>query len=161
MSVTNAPTFHPAKVLVPVDFSSSSHEALEAAVDIAEKFGSEVRLLHVVARFAVVPTLDGPTCVWPEQEFLQDACDRAEERLKVLTQQYMSRGVKASSSVETGDDVVGSIMRIAEREHVDLLVISTHGISGWRPTIFGSIAEKVIKLAGCPVLLVRSQQAAA
>jgi nucleotide-binding universal stress UspA family protein len=47
-------------------------------------------------------------------------------------------------------------MKVVEREHVDMIVISTHGISGWHPLVFGSIAEKVVKLAQCPLLLLRS-----
>ena len=49
---------------------------------------------------------------------------------------------------------------VIEREHIDMLVISTHGMSGWRPVIFGSIAEKVVKFAGCPLLLLRSPKEA-
>jgi nucleotide-binding universal stress UspA family protein len=47
-------------------------------------------------------------------------------------------------------------MEVVEREQIDLVVISTHGISGWHPLIFGSIAEKVVKLVQCPLLLLRS-----
>ena len=47
-------------------------------------------------------------------------------------------------------------MEAVERERVDLVVISTHGISGWHPLVFGSIAEKVVKLVQCPLLLLRS-----
>ena len=47
-------------------------------------------------------------------------------------------------------------MEVVEREHIDLVVISTHGISGWHPLVFGSIAEKVVKLVECPLLLLRS-----
>jgi nucleotide-binding universal stress UspA family protein len=47
-------------------------------------------------------------------------------------------------------------MEVVDREHIDLVVISTHGISGWHPLIFGSIAEKVVKLVQCPLLLLRS-----
>lgn len=159
MSLTHVQTFKATKLLVPVDFSLSSQEALEAAVDCAAMFHSELYLLHVVPIFPAVPTLDGPTCVWPEEEFLQEARNNAEKRLIALTQQYLGRGIKASYSVETGDDVVGNILRIAEREHIGLIVISTHGISGWRPMVFGSIAEKVIKLAKCPLLLLRAKVA--
>ena len=68
----------------------------------------------------------------------------------------VSKGIKASSSIEIGNDVVGNIMQVIEREHIDMIVISTHGISGWRPMIFGSIAEKVVKNVQCPLLLLRS-----
>jgi nucleotide-binding universal stress UspA family protein len=47
-------------------------------------------------------------------------------------------------------------MEVVDREHIDMVVISTHGISGWHPLIFGSIAEKVVKLVQCPLLLLRS-----
>lgn len=157
MSSSHTSIFKPAKLLVPVDFSSSSDGALQAAVECAEMFKSQLYLLHIVPMFPVVPTLDGPTCVWPEEEFLQDARNRADKRLTALAQQYRSQGIETTYSVEVGDDVVGNILRIAEREHSGLIVISTHGISGWRPMVFGSIAEKVVKLATCPLLLLRAQ----
>jgi nucleotide-binding universal stress UspA family protein len=47
-------------------------------------------------------------------------------------------------------------MEVVEREHIDMVVISTHGISGWHPLVFGSIAEKVVKMVECPLLLLRS-----
>ena len=47
-------------------------------------------------------------------------------------------------------------MEVVEREHFDMVVISTHGISGWHPFVFGSIVEKVVKLVQCPLLLLRS-----
>jgi nucleotide-binding universal stress UspA family protein len=51
-------------------------------------------------------------------------------------------------------------MLVIEREHIDMIVISTHGISGWRPLVFGSIAEKVVKQVQCPLLLLRSAELA-
>jgi nucleotide-binding universal stress UspA family protein len=52
-----------------------------------------------------------------------------------------AREVKASFSVETGNDVAGTIMEVLDREKIDMIVISTHGITGWHPLVFGSIAE--------------------
>ncbi len=51
-------------------------------------------------------------------------------------------------------------MEVVEREHIDMVVISTHGISGWHPLVFGSIAAKVVKLVQCPLLLLRSAKPA-
>jgi nucleotide-binding universal stress UspA family protein len=51
-------------------------------------------------------------------------------------------------------------MEVVEREHIDMVVISTHGISGWHPLVFGSIAEKVVKLVQCPLLLLHSAKSA-
>jgi nucleotide-binding universal stress UspA family protein len=69
---------------------------------------------------------------------------------------YIARGVKATSSVESGNDVSSAIIDTIEREGADFVVISTHGLSGWHPLVFGSIAEKVVKLVQCPLLLLRS-----
>ncbi len=52
-------------------------------------------------------------------------------------------------------------MLVIEREHIDMVVLSTHGISGWRPRVFGSTAEKVVKRVQCPLLLLRSVDPAA
>ena len=66
--------------------------------------------------------------------------------------------MKVASIIEEGNDVAGNIMEVVEREKIDFLVISTHGITGWHPLVFGSIAEKVVKLVQCPLLLLRSPQ---
>jgi nucleotide-binding universal stress UspA family protein len=80
----------------------------------------------------------------------------AEQQLAKIHAFLSAQGVRARSSVEIGNDIAGNIMEVVDREHTDLIVISTHGISGWHPLIFGSIAEKVVKLAQCPLLLLRS-----
>jgi nucleotide-binding universal stress UspA family protein len=96
--------------------------------------------------------------LFPESEYIHKAEDNAERQLATCYAALVSRGVKASSSIEIGNDVVGNIMQAIEREHIDMIVISTHGISGWRPMIFGSIAEKVVKQVQCPMLLLRSAE---
>jgi len=66
------------------------------------------------------------------------------------------KGVKSASTIEVGNDVAGNIIEVVDREHIDMVVISTHGVSGWHPLVFGSIAEKVVKLVQCPLLLLHS-----
>ena len=83
-----------------------------------------------------------------------------EEKLDACRQQLTQQGVPASFSLELGNDIVGSLMRAIEREHIDLPVISTHGMSGWHPFIFGSIAEHMIKQLSCTLLLLQSERAA-
>ena len=65
----------------------------------------------------------------------------------------------ACATGRIANDVVGNIMMVLSRERSDLIVISTHCLSGWRPFVFGSIAEKVIKLVECPLLLLRTPNA--
>lgn len=149
--------FIPTKILVPVDFSSSSDAALETASDLAQHFHAELYLLNVIP---MLPT-GTKTVSFPETEYLHKAEDNAERQLATCDAALVSKGIKASSSIEIGNDVVGNIMLVIEREHIDMIVISTHGISGWRPLVFGSTAEKVIKRVQSPLLLLRSVDPAA
>src|SRR5208283_5697589 len=130
----------------------SSRAALEMAADLAKHFHAELYLVNVVPVF---PTTTLPDLI-PEGEFMREAGTFAERHLAKCHAALAARGVKSTSSVEVGNDVAGTIMEVVEREHIDMVVISTHGISGWHPLVFGSIAEKVVKLVECPLLLLRS-----
>jgi nucleotide-binding universal stress UspA family protein len=142
----------PTKILLPIDFSPSSQAALEMAADLALHFHAELHLVNVIPFFASTTFPD----FVPEEAFLKEARSRAEKDLAKCIAVLKVRRVKASFSVEAGNDVAGTIMDVLDREKIDMIVISTHGISGWHPLVFGSIAEKVVKLAQCPLLLLRS-----
>ena len=142
----------PTKVLLPIDFSPSSKTALEMATDLALHFHAELFLVNVVPFFS---TFTSEYAV-PQVQFQQEEKTRAERHLAKACAVLTTKGVKAGSSVEVANDIAGCIMKVVEREHIDMVVISTHGISGWHPLVFGSIAEKVVKLAECPLLLLRS-----
>lgn len=142
----------PTKILLPIDFSPSSQAALEMAADLAQHFHAELQLLNVIPIF---PTTTIPDLI-PKGEFLQEARTFAEDRLAKCQATLKAKGVRSTSTIEVGNDVAGNIMEVVERDHVDMVIISTHGISGWRPLVFGSIAEKVVKHVQCPLLLLRS-----
>jgi len=153
-AVSKVDAFHsiPKKILLPIDFSSSSQAALEMAADLAKHFHAELYLVNVIPVF---PTTTLPDMI-PEAEFIREARTFAEQHLAKCHASLAARGVKSTSSVEVGNDIAGNIMEVVEREHIEMVVISTHGISGWHPLVFGSIAEKVVKLVQCPLLLLRS-----
>jgi nucleotide-binding universal stress UspA family protein len=142
----------PTRILLPIDFSPSSQAALEMAADLAKHFHAELHLVHVIPMF---PTTTIPDLI-PEAEFIQERRTFADRHLAKCHAALAARDVKSTSSVEIGNDVAGNIIEVVEREHIDMVVISTHGISGWHPLVFGSIAEKVVKLVQCPLLLLRS-----
>jgi nucleotide-binding universal stress UspA family protein len=142
----------PTKILLPIDFSPSSQAALETAADLALHFHAELFLVNIIPLFS---TFTSEYSV-PQVQFQQEEKTRAEKHLAKALAALTNRGVKAGSSVEVANDIAGCIMEVLEREHADLVVISTHGISGWHPLVFGSIAEKVVKLVQCPLLLLRS-----
>ena len=152
MPVVHAFPSIPTKILLPIDFSPSSQAALEMAADLAKHFHAELHLVHVIPMF---PTSTLPDFV-PETKFLEDARSVAERHLAKCHAVLEARGVMSTFNVAVGNDVAGEIMEEAERESIDMVVISTHGISGWHPLVFGSIAEKVVKLVPCPLLLLRS-----
>jgi nucleotide-binding universal stress UspA family protein len=146
----------PTKILVPVDFSPSSHAALESAAELALHFGAAIQLVHVIPMF---PTTTFPD-FFPEAKFQEEVRNEAERHFAAASADLTAKGIKVASSVELGDDVASAILEVAEREKVDLVVISTHGLTGWHPLVFGSIAEKVMKLVACPVLLLRTPKPA-
>ncbi len=142
----------PTKILLPIDFSLSSQAALEMAADLAKHFHAELHLVHVIPMF---PTSTLPDFV-PETKFLEDARSLAGRHLAKCQAALVAKGVMSTFNVAVANDIAGEIMEEAERESIDMVVISTHGISGWHPLVFGSIAEKVVKLVQCPLLLLRS-----
>ncbi len=158
MQAQQSKRFQPRKILVPTDFSPSADRALEAASEMANFVGAALYLLHVIPMLPIVGMTEYPGPLFPEQEFLDDARRRAKDRLTALVVLLEGVGVRAEFGVEIGNDVVGNIMMVLEREHADMVLLSTHGTSGWRPMVFGSIAEKVIKLVQCPLLLLRSHE---
>jgi nucleotide-binding universal stress UspA family protein len=144
----------PKKILLPVDFSASTNPTLQMAADLALHFHAELHMIHVIPFF---PNTTLPDFV-PEEKFHQQAMAHAEKHLDKYKTLLTARGVKATSSVEIGNDITGNIMEVIEHENIDMVVISTHGLSGWHPLVFGSIAEKLLKLVQCPVLLLHSTQ---
>ncbi len=142
----------PARILVPVDFSPSSHLALEQAAAYAQQFNAEIHLAHVIPMFP-------STKVWdfiPENEFIEETTRKAEASFAACQADLGTMSIKMSSSVRVGSDVVAAILEVIKHQRIGLLVISTHGITGWHPLAFGSIAEKLVKLANIPVLLIRT-----
>ena len=142
----------PTNILVPIDFSPSSQVALDAASDLAEHFKASLVLVNVVPCLSFFAL----TYAIPNDALRRKMAAHSESLLAKCQLALKARGVNSTFSVELGNDVAGAIIDIAEREHVDMVVISTLGISGWHPLVFGSIAEKVVKLVQCPLLLLHS-----
>lgn len=154
VSHIESPSIIPARILVPIDFSASSHRALEAAAELAEKFGAKLYLLHVVPEYAGYALPESVS----QQTIISDSRHKAEEHFRVSLAGLKAKGIDATVHVEVGSDVAGSILDAIEREHADLVVMTTHGHSGWYPQVFGSVAEKLTRLVQCPLLLLRTEK---
>lgn len=152
MSHPEAASILPRKVIVPIDFSASSHQALEAATELAEKLGATICLLHVIPENSAVALPQGVTAA----SIVKAAQDTAAKAFETSLAALKAKGIRADAHIEVGEDVAGTILEVLDREQADLLVLTTHGLSGWYPQVFGSIAEKLVKLAPCPLFLLRT-----
>jgi nucleotide-binding universal stress UspA family protein len=146
----------PTKILAPIDFSQSSHASLEMAADLADHFHAELHLVHVIPVFSTTTAPD----FFPEKNFLDAARKHAEGRFSAVQSDLAATGIKVTFSIEEGNDIASNIIEVIDREGIEMVVISTHGLTGWHPLVFGSIAEKVVKLAQCPLMLMRTPKPA-
>ena len=152
MSNAHKAVFSATRILLPIDFSPSSRAATEAATGLALQFHAGIHLVHIVPE---IPDFNGSD-FFPETAVLQERKETIEQKLDACRERLVQKGVPASFSIELGNDIVGSLMRVIKREHTDMVVISTHGMSGWHPLIFGSIAEHMIKQVNCTLLLLQA-----
>jgi nucleotide-binding universal stress UspA family protein len=143
------------KILLCTDFSDNSAPAKQMAVQYAKLFGAELLILHVVR-----PVL--PSFMTFEGALNMDATlvdrqiqETASIELERTAEECRSDVSDVSFSVRVGS-AADAVVRFADEESVDLIVLGTHGWTGFRHLILGSTAEKVVRTANCPVLSVRS-----
>jgi nucleotide-binding universal stress UspA family protein len=145
----------PPKVIVsPIDFSVHADDAAKTAADLASRFGSEICLVHVVP---ALPKLPSVAAFFNEAEYEKALHTDAEKKLAKMVEELAGRGISAKYVVGTANDTGMEILRVADHNHADLIVIATHGLGGWRQLAFGSVAEKVVRLSSLPVLVMRAQ----
>jgi nucleotide-binding universal stress UspA family protein len=144
----------PKLILVPIDFSDPSRAALDVASDMAARLGAELLLVHVMPAIEDLPS---NVSIFKERQYDESLNEKAEQQLKQLAAGLAKKNVKARTELGTANDVGMELIRIARSEHVDMIVIATHGMTGWRKIAYGSVSEKVVKEAECPVLLLRSK----
>lgn len=150
------------KIVCPTDFSEPSYEALKAANELALHFSAELELVHVVAPVPVYPTPATPegasSSAGMVASYQQEMEVYAKKSLDQVVQERLSEGIKSKTRVCLGD-AANEIVGTAADQKADLIVIATHGLTGWRRFMFGSVAEKVVRLAQCPVLTIREPEA--
>jgi nucleotide-binding universal stress UspA family protein len=141
-----------AKILVPTDFSEHAQQALETAVSLAKPFGAAIHLLHVV-QLPVVPTLPEAAPVVPVT-FWQELREHAVRNLEKQKARLTAAGVRCE--IEVIEDVPGfAISAAAERAGADLIAMGSRGLTGLKHALLGSVAERTVRTAPCPVLTVK------
>ncbi len=143
------PEFHLTKILVPVDFSNRSDKAIAYAIALAKQFEAGITLLHVVRRIVGSPELN-------PVEFDQEEIKRSRLRLNE-TRLEVRKACPCEAIVLSGAPE-REIVSLAVVQVSDLIILSTHGRTGLSRAIQGSVTERVVRTAPCPVLVVKEKE---
>ena len=143
------------RIVVPTDFSGGSEDAWAPAQRIAEAVGSEIVLVHV---FVEPPSYgEASLPVDSAWQVIESARKWVEQELEKWAGAAKEKGISVRTFVRTGSPYQG-IVDLATDERADLVVMGTHGRSGMSRILLGSVADRVIRLAPCPVLTVRKPE---
>jgi nucleotide-binding universal stress UspA family protein len=138
------------KILVPLDGSELAKKALDQAEQLAKTFNAEIILLQVVPFMPIYgsPELVTPLIVDEKQK------ESVERYLNNLAEELKGKGLRVTSMVKTGQQVAVEIIDFAKESGADLIVMCTHGRSGFTRWVLGSVAHKVVTRAETPILLI-------
>lgn len=147
---------HLKTILVPVDFSSYSTKALNYALKFAQQFDASIAVVHVVEPIPILPTdVLAPA---PTPDTTEDRIQAIESKLKGMCKKAAkAHRLNITPFVVTGVPYA-KITDIAEEQNADLIVIATHGYTGFKHFYMGSTTERVVRHAPCPVLVVRDKE---
>jgi nucleotide-binding universal stress UspA family protein len=142
-------------ILVPVDFSDHSREALDTAIQMAHQFGSTIHLLHC---YHIQTAGISPYGIVLPEGYYAEIRGAAEKQLNDWHEMLSDEEIQ-SKSILSADSPSLAINLAAEEIEADLIVMGTRGLSGLKHAVLGSVAERVVRLAPCPVLTVKHPEA--
>jgi nucleotide-binding universal stress UspA family protein len=142
------------KILVPVDFSDHSRRALDEAIGLAEVFGAELHLLHC---YQLHPALIAPYGIVIPETLDHDIRMAALRRLSEWREKASAQGIRVQEHI-TANFPSDEIATMAEKLGADLIVMGTRGLTGFKHVLLGSVAERTLRLAPCPVLTVKQRE---
>ena len=144
-------------VLVPTDFSEGSAEALDYARLLCRTFGARLHLLHVLETTGLVNVIsaNGYAAIIPD--LFDDIVDSRRAQLEALLTSSERRHKGVTTSVVVAGSPAREIVKYAAAQKIDLIVVGTHGRKGLPHFVLGSVAEAVVREAGCPVVTVRPE----
>ena len=141
------------KILVPCDFSDLAVQAFQFALQIAKQSNGEVILVNVIELPVLHDTMLMPILYF-EENYLKDMKVSIDKNFEKLKTKWMTEGSKVRSLVECGSTKT-TINRIADETKVDLIVMGTHGATGFKEFLVGSNTEKIVRLSSIPVLAIK------
>ena len=141
------------KILLPIDFSGASIKILQYAIFLAEKYNAKIFIIYVME---YPYTISGVPHFRKDDEYEEHMIRFAKKKMASFLEDNRDQiPVSFESSILFGH-AAEKIISYAEMESFDLIIIGTHGHKGLEKMLFGSVAEKVIKLAPCPVLTINT-----
>ena len=138
-------------ILVPIDFSPYADQALEYAIELAQKLHARITLLHVIH---LMPWMTGDSVTLAPGIFLEEIETEAEQLMQMSLGRLHHTGLSGETMIVYGVPFQ-SIIDTAKDKSADLIVMGTHGRTGLPHTLIGSVAERVVRMAPCPVLVTR------
>ena len=143
------------RILVAVDFSEPSQRAFDVAIGLAQKYGAELHVLHCYASHGAIVSVEGVVVPKSFDEKLRSAAAR---RLSAWCDKARAAGCRVEEhlSARRPDQEISAA---AERLGADLIAVGTRGLGGLRQLLLGSVAERTVETAPCPVLTVRADDA--
>jgi nucleotide-binding universal stress UspA family protein len=139
-------------ILVPVDFSEHSDKAVEYAIGLAKRFGSKLHVLHA---YHVPVPIATPDQIAIPRDYFTSIREAAGKRLKACGDKIAAEGIKSETHL-TEMLPVTAINETAKQVNADLIVMGTRGLTGLKHVLLGSVAERVIRTAPCPVLALKA-----
>ena len=139
------------RVIAPTDFSPRSEKAIQYAVELAKLVGARLMLLHVIPEMSANAYSIEGVPAYRVEEWRQESGKKLHMELAKAKLEYDAVDTLMTMASNMRDEVI----RIAKETPADLLVLSTHGYTGWKHALLGSDAEKILEQAPCPVLVVR------
>jgi universal stress protein A len=145
---------HVRRILHATDFSPASRKAFKTAVEMAKSNGALLVVAHVVVPFVpLVPEQYSDPAMWDQLN--RQAVEWGRRQLHALGKKAVQSGVRAETLLLNGDPAQ-QIVRSAKSKRIDLIVVGTHGRRGFSKFFLGSVAERVLTTAPCPVVTVKS-----
>jgi nucleotide-binding universal stress UspA family protein len=142
-------------ILVPIDFSIHSKNALRYAISMAEQYGATLHLIYVIEPTIYPADLGFGQVVMPGME--SELRVKSEEEMKMLIETEIGHKASADAVVRMGKPHQ-EILQEAQERNIDLIILATHGHTGVEQMLFGSTAMRVVRLAKCPVMTIRPEE---
>jgi nucleotide-binding universal stress UspA family protein len=144
------------KIFCPTDFSEPSYEGLRAAIELAQHFEAKLLLAHVINPSPIMPAVYSPSSSYIPRA-MKEMENTVKDSLKKVAEQRIPEGIRVQTRLIVGTPA-HEIAQTAIAENVDIIVIATHGQSGWKKLLIGSVTEQVVRLADRPVLTIQLEK---